>query len=309
MRRLKHFLLLSACTLVLAACAPKPGKPETKIIRLNRSVTHLVVNGPYRVKVYGNAKSSQIKIEGYPSVIRHIHVTTCKNKVRISGFQPQGYLVKVYLRYLRGVHVDGVSQLTIDAKHHGHFNLTAKNTGTIQILGEPTVPVMVLDNTHSFSHRGIFLRKLTHKGSGNLYLTDVRGHAVEIHAYGPGSVSLSGPFKVRKVVHRGNGTLNLTGIRGDDLTMDLKGNAHYHFSGRVRKLSLNIGNKIRVNARHLQVYDAYLKTMDYAVLRILVTHRIFAEAKDASRIEYYGPPKYKYLHAYGCSAILPMSNA
>jgi hypothetical protein len=328
-KTLKPLLFLSLVTLGLSACAPKPApvKPITKNISLSKSVTKLDVAGPYKVYVYDNARSSKVQIKGMPNVVNQIGVTASKTRVNISGNSPRAYRVNVYLRHLRDLKANGLDALMIQSRSHGHFNLVVANTRKINVSGNPTIPYLDLNGDANFSNHGFYLRKLVHKGMGNVRATGVRGKGVEIYAYGPGSVSLSGPFTPAKVVHRGTGQLTLNGIEGNDvvidsqgpgdlrlagiklktLQMDLKEGGYYYLSGRITNLRLNTYGHVYVNAKNLRAYNAYLQSYDRSAMSATALHRIFAKAAGASRIEYYGHPPYKYVEALSHSAVLPMS--
>jgi|GEM_PF-1720688 len=331
MKWFKFYLVSFVCVLGLSACAPAARvvtKSGSSIVSLNRYVTGVSVSGTCRAQIYDNAKRSRVVLSGMSvKAANRVRVSVGRDTVYIGGNEPKAGKIKVYVRHLRAVTANDRAQLTLHTRRSGHFDLTIRRSASVNVIGAPTVPSLVIEGDASFSHHGFYLRKFVHRGRGDVHITGVRGRAVDVAAYGPGSVNLEGAFTPINIVHRGSGNLTLTGIKGGNISMcsqstgrlslngvrlkavsmHLYGSGHYQLTGYMSKLTLYMHDSVVVSARGLKVYSAYLRTSGNAVLRIFTLRRIFARASDASRIEYYGHPTYKYIEALDRAAVLPMS--
>ncbi|OGV48140.1 MAG: hypothetical protein A3F46_01490 [Legionellales bacterium RIFCSPHIGHO2_12_FULL_42_9] len=284
---LRHIeYLVIALFLGLVGCHHTPSS-TTSFTLLQKTTTQTRQAAPFNQVVVKGGRINVNLHTGYtrPKVILHGElsdvqqvVTKVKNNTLfvIEGEKHPYYgplTVDIRTRNLDSFTYNGVGTITGPLLNTRHLNLSITNSG----------------NTYLAGHIG--LSRLAVYGSGDVRLSGVSGHNIQVIMGGRPHVQLVGIFNVDNLNLYGDGFLSGYWVKNDRLVIKEHGNVHLQLAGTANSMEVELWNHADFNGRYLRASRAFVKTHDQSVAKLSAIRRQHTLASDASDIYFYNLPE------------------
>jgi len=272
------------------------------------------IAGDFKVQIVGDEREDCVYIYGSKKEAKTIVVEKFEDKIFIhpSTVEPLSkIIVRIHVRDLTHLSYMGngtlwgrnilSKDLHIENRASGSIFLVSKSlplkevvntgSGTVTIIGveSPHVNLNVQGNGDVNLSGRVGVELINHNGAGCINIIGADSNGLCIYAYGSGLTTVAGIVKLKEVTACNSARVFVNCVNGGEMHIQERNDAVVGVSGSTHILNVDLGDRACFEGGRLHAVEAYIHTQNNAYANIATERKIFADAKEQSRIYYFGP--------------------
>lgn len=270
-------IILLLCSLLFqSVCSHASPRTQTWLFPAFTSVN---VVGDINLKLHTGSRNPSVVVSAEQEVLDKIQLNVIVGVLTISLKNPKPQdgpvTVDIQSRYLNELIYHGKGTITGDRLQANLERAVIDNRGTTVLKGT------------------VLLGYLEVLGGGDTQISGVTSRRLHVKMSGKSKLRLTGIVALKRLDMKDASWFSLSWEKSTTLVVRACDKAYIEIAGIVNRLDAEIWNHAQFNARYLRARRAFMKTHDYSVAHIAVTHHQHTLATDASDIRFYNLPEMK----------------
>jgi hypothetical protein len=297
----------------------------------------IVIDGPYRIQIYGGQLHNSVYVMGPNESARHtavdinggtLHIHPATECEKGCG-NPTDVIVRIGIHDLVNLTANGSgliegkfitsSGLNIKSTGKNEILLTGQmalrrlfqaGTGTISVIGaySPEVDIKVV-NSGSVNISGrVGIRHIIKQNNGNLNIIGADSDAVDIRSSGGGMTTINGSINLRKLDVSDSSRVYAYWVNSNGIYINCNGNARIGLAGSARNIDVEVGGNARFEGKYFRADNIYVRTSGYSHANVSPKSKLFANAMDNSSIYFFGSPNVVSRYTSANGIVIPVFN-
>ena len=236
--------------------------------------------------------------------------------------------VKVYVRQLQKLIVNGHGHMSIDSMSGARVSLHYQGSGYVTVhrlrakkadlffhsqgnltLGQLDIRDLALDidtpGKIKIQGKNIGLSRLSAAGDTKIKLASIFTSALDVSLLDRSQVELTGIANLKHLSYSGDGTLKLHWLYTCDLDIAAHGHGHAFLAGVANTVKAEIAGSAVLDAKFLRAERVYSRTQGQAKAEFWPQEILTAFARERSMVTYYHEPRQRYFYPKDNASVLP----